>query len=490
MWRPSTEEILRILGEQNPWHRDGSLPPGLAPPAERFLVEPLYKRLWTDLPHRFQVILGHRRVGKTTVMYQLVERLLTSGIPAHRLWWFRLDHPRLMEVPLDMLVRATLTRSDATSQQPLLLFLDEVVYARDWDLWLKAFYDEGWPVKIVATASATAALRDRRAESGVGRWEEQHLTPYLLPEYLALDGRAVELPIGGSLAQSIDSLPRTIETAELADRQRELMLVGGFPELLAGLPEEAQRDERSVMLTSQATLRSDAVERAIYKDIPQSFDIENPLMLERVLYLLAGQMTGVLSPTNVSRDLGVSQPTLDRYVAHLQRAFLLFQLSNYSGGETRRQRRGRKVYFVDGAVRNAALQRGAAPLDDEAELGQLRENMAGSHLYALSQQSSVRLFHWRKGDKEADFVYDDADDPLAFEISSTQSHSRSGLQAFVDQHPRFRGGCYLVAPGAPVIPAASGSNGIGSLPYTVFLAVVGLQAEHELRQRLIGGGSS
>ena len=489
MWQPDTEEVLRILDEQNPWHRDGSVPPALAPDAERFLVEPLHERLWTDHPRRFQVILGHRRVGKTTVMYQLVQRLLTSGIPPHRLWWFRLDHPLLMEVPLDAVIRTVLTATEATAQHPLVLFLDEVVYARDWDLWLKTFYDERWPLKIVATASATAALRDRRAESGVGRWEEQHLTPYLLPEYLALDGRQLDLPsVDDSLAKTIKALPRTIPTGQLAHRQRELMLVGGFPELLAGLPEEAQRDERSAMLASQGTLRSDAVERAIYKDIPQSFDIESPLMLERVLYVLAGQMTGILSPTNVSRDLGLSQPTLDRYIAYLQRAFLIFQLSNYSGREARRQRRGRKVYFVDGAVRNAALQRGAAPLEDETELGYLRENMAGAHLYALSQQSGVRLFHWRHSNNEVDFVYDDADSPLAFEVSSTQSHSRAGLRTLVAEHPRFEGGCYLVAPGAPVIPAPSGSDGIGSLPYTVFLAAVGMQAEHELRSRLADGG--
>lgn len=35
------------------------------------------------------------------------------------------------------------------------------------------------------------------------------------------------------------------------------------------------------------------------------------------------------------------------------------------------QKRGRKVYFVDGAIRNAALQRGLALLDDPVELGAL-----------------------------------------------------------------------------------------------------------------------
>jgi hypothetical protein len=43
-------------------------------------------------------------------------------------------------------------------------------------------------------------------------------------------------------------------------------------------------------------LRNDAVERAVYQDIPQSFGVGNPMMLERLLYILAAQITGVLSP--------------------------------------------------------------------------------------------------------------------------------------------------------------------------------------------------
>lgn len=54
-------------------------------------------------------------------------------------------------------------------------------------------------------------------------------------------------------------------------------------------------------------LRSDAVERAIYKDIPQVFGVENPIVLERLLYVLAGRMTGILSPAGIFRSWAVSR---------------------------------------------------------------------------------------------------------------------------------------------------------------------------------------
>src|SRR5262249_56609238 len=110
-------------------------------------------------------------------MYQTVRHLLETGVPAERCFWLRLDHPLLLEISLGALVRPLVDRR--AGGEEVFLFLDELVYARDWDLWLKTFADERWPVRIVATSSATAALRGRRMESGAGRCDEQYPAPYL-----------------------------------------------------------------------------------------------------------------------------------------------------------------------------------------------------------------------------------------------------------------------------------------------------------------------
>ncbi len=376
-------------------------------------------------------------------MYQTVKHLLAEGVPRQRLWWLRLDHPLLMEIPLGELVRSIFT----TTADPAYLFLDELTYADKWDLWLKTFYDETWPLRILGSSSSTAALRDRRLESGVGRWEEQYLAPYLFTEYLDLLGRSVTVPVGASLAETIDAcIVEGPAVSGLADLRRRFLLTGGFPELLIG-GKDHPSDEQSVLLQSQRTLRNDAVERAIYKDIPQTFGVQSPKLLERMLYTLAGQVTGVLSPKTICQGLdGLSQPTFDRYLAYLERAFLVFSLENYSGSEASKQKRGRKLYFVDGAVRNAALQRGLAPLNDAAEMGLLLENLVAGHLHALSQQGQVRVYHWRQGNEEIDLIYDHPERPLAFEIGSSGSHHRRGLQAFVERFPRFQGRAFLVAP--------------------------------------------
>lgn len=488
-WTPSPSDWSQVFYEQNPWLRHASVPFSLAPKNQRPFAQLLWRRLLENRPNRFQLVLGPRRVGKTTVLYQTVRALLEQDIPVERLWWLRMDHPLLIQADLGDLVRTVLSSSNATSDRPAFLMLDELVYAKSWDLWLKTFYDEHWPVRIAATSSATAALRERRHESGVGRWEEQYLMPFMFGEFLDLIGDPRPVDLGDTLAETLQLLPMGQPPKLELEKMRQLfMLAGGFPELLIPLsPDQGTwnaSETAELMLKSQQVLRRDAIERTVYKDIPQSFGVNNPMDLERLLYVLAGQMTGILSPSNISSDLGIAQPTFDRYLSYLDRAFLVFTLTNYAGSEAKIQRRGRKLYFVDSAVRNAALQRGMAPLFDPDELGLLLENLAATSMRTLAVQAMARLHYWRSGNFEVDLIYDDPRQPLAFEIGSSVRHSQRGLHAFIQQHPQFRGNSYLVAPQAAVIHPEETDSGIGTLPFDTFLLAISAQAKQALAARM------
>jgi predicted AAA+ superfamily ATPase len=484
-WMPSEADYQNVLSEQNPWHRDGAVPDAWALEVRRPLAKSLWQRLLVNDPRRFQVVLGPRRVGKTTSLYQTVREFLNRNVPRRRLWWLRLDHPLLVRFDLGHLARYVIQASQATPDSPAYLFFDELTYARDWDLWLKTFYDEAWPIQVSGSSSATAILRERRMESGIGRWDEQYLAPYTFTEYLELVHRAVSVPVHETTAETIEAcIAADLDTHGLADWRRRFTLTGGFPELLIR-GRDGNEDEQSALLLSQRTLRTDAVERALYKDIPQAFGVDNPMLLERLLYVLAGQIAGVLSPRSICQSLdGLSQPTFDKYLAYLEKAFLVFAIPNYGGAEESKQRRGRKLYFVDGAVRNAALQRGIAPLTNAGEMGLLLENLAAAHLHCLSQQTSVRLYHWRDKQWEIDLIYDHPAQPLAFEIASSEQHSRQGPMRFLERFPRFRGRCYLVAPNCASKSATTSEDGIGILNAELFLLAVGAQTDRELTFRL------
>ena len=482
-WKPSRETYLEALTDQNPWSRMGRVPEALAKTVRRPLAEVLWRTMLGE-PFRYQVVLGPRRVGKTVTMYQTIQQLLAHGVPANRLWFLRLDHPLLMHFELGAWVKSLRNNFGGSPADPIYLFLDEVNYSHGWDRWLKTFFDEQWPIRVVATSSSTAILRGRTYESGIGRWNEQFLMPYSYTEYLSLRNMGFGRP--KSEADLFSTLLAAIEAKHDYTPQSPLLqlflLIGGFPELLTSLQED---DLESGLFRSQQVLRSEAVQRVAGMDIPQAFDIKHPLILERLLYVLAGQICGLMNVSKLSTELGLSRATMHQYISYLEQAYLIFTLPNFAVSEEKIQRKGRKVYFVDGAVRNAALQRGLSPISDHQEQGYLMENAVGSHLYSLSLQSGARLFHWREGHDEVDFVYGEPGNHIAFEVSRSGDHSMKGLNAIQVRYPELKGRCFLVSDRSPAYRRPDESaDGVGRIPLQTFLLATGAHANAMLWKRL------
>lgn len=495
-WSPQPDDYANAIMAQNPWRLSGTVPSNMVPKVRRPLANHLWRAVQRADIRRFQLVIGPRRVGKTVAMYQAVQSLIKENVDPKRLWWLHLAHPLLMEFSLDRLVQLVLQLSQGTTDESIFLFLDELTYADKWDLWLKSFYDQQLPVRIIGTSSAVAALRHQRAESGVGRWEEQHLLPCTFPEYLELQGDPVAVQPASSFAETLATCNAdSLDLGALKVKRDRYLLTGGFPELIVAAQTSGRDGHLSKLLfpdavidavdvfRSQRVLRDDAIQKAIYQDIPQVFGVQSPVKLERLLYTLAGQVGGIVSYKTLATDVGLGVPTIENYIRYLERSFLIFLLPNYCGNEEAIQRRGRKLYFLDSAVRNAALQRGNAPLHDPREMGCLIENTAAAHLFSLSMQTDVRLFHWREKGVEVDLIYDHPFEPMAFEISASESHSYRGLAALQERHPRFRGRCYFVSPN-PIVRQPSPDGVVGMLPLDAFLLAVGAQASKAIGDRL------
>lgn len=493
--------VLETILPQNPWlevHR-AKLPESLAPSVERGFVEQLTQWLVDGPATPYSLLLGPRRVGKTSVMYQVVSRLLGRGVSPRRICWMRLDHPMLMEKQLGELVRGTGFLRKASAEEPHFLFLDEVSWSADWDRWLKTFSEEQWPVRLIASSSSTTIHRDRPLESGVGHWQEFDIPPWLFSEFLAGEDVGETVSAGVNLAATLDrEIAELHPILGLDSYLRRYLLMGAFPEVLHS---PASGDELEDVLNSQDRLRRQAIEQAVYRDIPHAFGVQEPVQLERLLHLLAAQESGVLSPTRLAAELGLTQPTIDKYIAYFRRAFLLFSLSNYSqledstldlrdntlemtmgGGSV--HRRGRKVYFADGSLRNAILQTGAGLLRNDRQFGSLCENAVASHLHALARQAGGRLFHWRKGKFRVGFVYDHPEAPLAFEFSQTTVYDTSSFGEFQELFPRFQECCYMVSPNAVAVAPSESPTGVGRIGLAALLQIVGAQAEAALARRL------
>lgn len=502
------EAIDAALASQNPWHTTGSVPWWQNPQHERPLAAALWRRLLSDASRCHHLVLGPRRVGKSTVLHQTAQKLIDATVDPRRIWLARMDHPHLVVEDFGEVVRWITERAGATHEQPVYLLVDEIAHVDKWDLWLKTFFDDYWPVKILATSSGWGALRSRQVETGVGRWEEHHLPSCSLGEALTLTRGVVPfpedaaVPTAPTLEGTLVQLPTGTGASREIEEARELLMVtGGFPDLMlkAGreLYEEAtdtgdtmspRRDRRDVLgrhlVIAREALGEQLAGRGVLQDMPHTSGARHPAQLQRLLFALAAQITGLLSADSLARDLQVAKATVERHVRHLEGAYLIFTLPNFSRNEGTSQRRGRKVYFWDGAVRNAVLERSKLPFDDAQDYGKLLENLVATALRSYAECAGMSLYHWRRGDREVDFILDGPHGPLAFEVASSLRHSHAGLHALAATHSEFADRCYLVAPRARLFPATESRDGVGSIPLDALLLAASAQANLAGAQRL------
>lgn len=448
------------------------------PTHQRAVVSAVVEALLDPHDRRHTVLIGLRRIGKTVAMEQCVQALLDRGIAAERLLWLRLDHPQLADFELGM-VETLVQNLRATETEPAYLFLDEVTAGKHWDRWLKALYDDKIPVRIVATSSATSMLRVVRQESGAGRWREIVMSPWLVHELAALVG--TRLPrVDGDLHAVLSTLPEAFLDSALTMYAKQAGDFGGFPEWWPG-HDHAQTFDRHVF-RAQERLRSDIVQNAIYRDLTLAVNVDRPDKLEQLLQVLAAQIAQLASPQTLAQTIGVTQPTVDRYLSHLEAIHLLFRLYNFAPTEEAVQRRGRKVFLADNALRNAVLGRVPwATSDDDA--GHLRENQVAVHLEAYANRRQTRLYYWRDSKKrEVDFVIAEPAAPVAIEVASGPGHRRDGLRALAALRPEFAGRQWITWPDAPLTLPAADPDGIGSCPTSTLLAVAGALADAALER--------
>ena len=132
------ENILKLLYAYNPWWRDGLVPAEYSKPAKRFAYYEAMKMLQHDI-RRHVILSGARRVGKTTLLFQIVETLLKQKVEAKNILYISFDHPLLKFSTMDEIMYVYQT--NVSAEDNYYLFFDEIQYAADWEKWLKVFYD-------------------------------------------------------------------------------------------------------------------------------------------------------------------------------------------------------------------------------------------------------------------------------------------------------------------------------------------------------------
>jgi len=431
----SQQEIFAVLRQYNPWWGGAGVPD--LPKWKRAAFAEL-KRWLSDPPvHRAVLVTGARQVGKTTLLLQAVESLLSEGAKPEQILYATFDHPLLKLVGLAGVLKVWREVQPSLGGTEFLL-LDELQHVEGWGTWVKHQVDFEKNQRIALTGSAIP-LSEESPESGVGRWHTIKLPTLSFCEYLQIKRIAIpDLPDISSLTGLFDWTPNErVRVGEIAKP-----LVAHFHEYLlrGGFPQTAQVDSISL---AQKLLREDIVDKALRRDMTAHFGVRRVLALERVFLYFCLHDGTILDVPALSRELGVVKQTVNDYVELLESAHLVYKLKPYGYGK--QVLRGRhKVYLADAAIAGSVLLKGKELIEDSTRLGVAVETAFFKHVFARYYQTSIGFSYWRgKGGLEVDIVAEVRGEVVPFEVKYGQSAVRladvKGLQLFCKERNVSRG---------------------------------------------------
>lgn len=387
------ESILKVLSAYNPWWKNGMISPQMSKSYKRFAFHEAMKRLNEKGIRRSVVLTGTRRVGKTTIQYQMIDALLKSGIAPQKIVFISLDHPMLKLSQFQDVLECY--HENIYAQQDVYYFFDEVQYMQDWDRWLKILYDTQPDSHVVATGSASPALIKGSIESGAGRWtviQVPTLSFYEYCELLELDRPDIPADLKVTALLRKSQMERTQIMMQLSKVQNyfiRYLQVGGFPELAL-----ADND-----LMAQQVMREDVVDKVLKCDLPSLYNIRNATELERIFLYLCNVSSEIVSIEALTKELnGVSRTTVENYIQYLESANLIYQSWPIGMAGKKVLKARPKIYIADAAIRNAVLMDDSL-LTNPTEMGKIVETAVYKHVAAFYYPYAASVGYFRGGRK-------------------------------------------------------------------------------------------
>ena len=389
----SKEGLLKVLASYNPWWKTGMVNPKLSKTYKRFAFYEAMKRLDQTEIRRTVVLTGTRRVGKTTIQYQMIEALLQRGISPQKIVFISMDHPMLKLSSIQEILECY--HENIYPEQDAYYFFDEIQYAQDWDKWLKIIYDMQPDTKTIATGSASPALIKGNQESGAGRWSTIQVPTMSFYEYCELlNIDQPELPIDLKITSLVHKTQQErtqimLQLSKVQNYFNRYLQVGGFPELAL-----ADND-----ILAQQVMREDVVDKVLKRDLPSLYRIRNSTELERIFLYLCNVSSEIVSIEAIAKELsGVSRPTVENYIQYLESANLIYQSWPVHIAGKKILKASPKIYIADAAIRNAVLMDDSL-LSDPVEMGKIVETAVYKHVVAFYYQQAASVGYYRGGKK-------------------------------------------------------------------------------------------
>ncbi len=174
------------------------------------------------------------------------------------------------------------------------------------------------------------------------------------------------------------------------------------------------------------------VDTYLNKDLRVLSQIGDMRDFRRFMYLLAANISHTLDYTHYARDIGVSVPTIKRWISILEASYIIFLVPPFYKNFGKRVVKSSKVYFFDTGIVSFFTGIKTFEQYDQGPLaGALFENYIVSEIYKkeLHSASNAELYYFRTQDKtEIDLIVDRKSHQELIEIKKSSTFKPSMIR--------------------------------------------------------------
>lgn len=367
-------------------------------------------------------LLGPRRTGKTTMMYDLIDHLLSNGVSEKNIFFISFDNAKVrleMQHDFDSTIRDF---SNTIVKEPIdrlsgkvYIFLDEIHKLDDWGNMLKYWQDLGLKIKFIVSGSSSLRILKGSGESLLGRINFHLILPLNFSEFT---GREVSADFRDydDVKKVHDSL--ILDKQELLITLDEYIIKGGYPEVFYIRDVERAYE----VLKQYKTL-------TISRDILDLKDIKEPRILSDLTDLLSDVMSRRMNYSTFAQVLGVKVDTVKNYISYLEECFLVYTAYFYSKKQVTSTRKEKKLFFMDCGLRNSLLMKEI----DELEKTKIVENLVFLHIFSLKKRELFpKVFYWLdRSRNEVDMVVTLKNEVVPIEVKYSNEIGKRDLKGLV-----------------------------------------------------------
>ena len=336
------------------------------------------------------VIMGARRVGKTTLFRQLLES-------EDNVLWMSGDEPDVR----GLFENITSTRLKAIIGNARLVVIDEAQRITDIGIKLKLITDQMPEVQLLASGSSSFDLANKINEPLTGRKWEYKLFPLSFAELVG-------------------------ETNLLEEKRMipHRMVYGSYPDVVTH-----QGDEIAIL--------RELTQSYLYKDILEFDKIHKPDKLAKLLQALAYQIGSEVSFNELAQLCDLDAKTIANYVTILEQAYIIFRLGSFSRNLRNELKSSRKIFFYDNGIRNAIIGN-FSQVENRDDVGALFENYVMAECVKRKEYTGdyANSWFWRNTNRqEIDYIEEKDGQLNAFGLKWNPKRKCSAPLSFRNAYP-------------------------------------------------------